>query len=118
LECSAIIIIYISIIIISIIVITITIIIITTTISITIVNNADLCIAITAIIAADILIRFAIVIAGANTAAVTSQLLHSYSTVTSQLLHSYFMWNLRQEYDYCDNSNNINAFIMISSISV
>jgi hypothetical protein len=62
-----------------------------TIINITIANNADLCIAITAIIAADILFCFAIIIAGAHTATVTPQLLHSYSTVTSQLLHSYFM---------------------------
>jgi hypothetical protein len=60
----------------------------------------------------------AVIVAGASTGTVTPQLLHSYFTVTSQLLHSYFMWNLRQEEDYCVNSNNINAFIMISSISV
>jgi len=62
-----------------------------TIISVTIANNADLCIAITAIITVDILFSFAVIIAGAHTATVTPQLLHSYSTVTSQLLHSYFM---------------------------
>ena len=87
-------------------------------ISITIAKNADLRIAITAIITADVLISVAIIIAGVSTATVTPQLLHSYSTVTSQLLHSYFMWNLRQEYDYYVNGNNINAFIMISFSSV